>query len=1798
MDRKDLKNHRVDKVPLNRSKQLMWQHIQNKARVKQNWFQRLIHFLGLHKMAFTAALASVLIVVVVTTALNIPVIAPEVANASFQMEALDQDALGITPESGFKLVASEPVSETYVKENLQTNPPIDFEIRQLDETEFEVVPQQALEANNIYQFSISGQEAGQDKDFAWSYQVKDDFKILNTLPADKSTYVPEDTGIEIQFSHENFDLKTVQDYIEIKPALEGRFEKHQRTLAFAPENLEKGTLYTVIVKAGLPLESSEKTLKEDYQFQFQVESERQRDLDIRFTKQHYESPEGRVIGFSVYDYGQQNDEEEAMAKTQVGVYKFDDAEDFLGQIQVGSEQPQWARSFNSVLVDDLAELEMLGEHEVIKSERGARTFIYMPELALPKGYYLLEMTNGEKRSQTLLQVTNLSTYTNVTKTQTLVWVNDIETGLPIKEAQVSFVNSGVSAKTDEDGIAVFESPEVFLGQGGGADILKIEHEGDQLINLVNEADYFFRPGTTGLDYWYHLSTDRPVYQNKDTVKYWGFLQPRGEGGSSDSLRIVLQRENDQIEEQVLDISEDHFFSGEFELKGLSGSSHQIALYEGDELLVNQYIITENYKKPAYNIEIAADKKVAFAGDEVELDIATRFFDGTPVPKLDLNLYLDGETEQVQTDFQGMYHQKVTLAEDEKLSKPCSKNGYCDNRSWFNFSAEPLQGEETDIRASGGVDVFNSKIMLRAKTESAEENVAKVDVEGYFVDLEKEIDNYQGEFAPELEVTAHVTERSWDKEVTGEYYDYINKKVVETYRYKMVEVERDPISFRTDKSGEGSFEFEMDPELDYVIYLSAQDEAGNYSYARAFVSNSFGGYEEQDVYTIDLPYSYAENVFDIGESISAHFSKASSPIKEGAPGRFIYLKMQNGLRDYQVQESPTYEFKFETQDVPNVYISGVWFDGSNYHIANGSMANFKKESRRLNIEVEADELAYQPGDEVDLSVKVTDQKGNPVQAEVNLNLVDEAYYKVVYDQFSDPLEDIYQPLVFGGISRLVTHENPFNMFQGFDGGGCFVSGTQILMSDGSHKAIEDIQVGDRILTKEGPVSARLMPASVKSTIHHRVGSYLLINDDLKVTPEHIVFANGTFVTAGSLRVGDSLLNKDQAWVEIDSIQEVKMPVDVYNFEVEEYHTYFANGFYVHNDKGEVRIRSDFEDNAYFGSIQTNVNGVGQATIKLPDNITSWRVTAKAIDPEGLQAGFEVAEIPVSLPLFGDMVFNQEYSINDEPVVKMRAFGDGLKEGDPLSFELTSESLDFNSGALEVQAFQSGYVELPGLTLGEHDLHFTVSSDDYADAIQEPFKVVDSRLKKTHVEFVSNLTSVDQLIQKTDQPIQLTLLDGGRGMYYYDLISLYFTPGDRVDQRLSQWAAYELLQKYFDQNLPKPQEFVLSNYQVAKGGWPASQFSGVRLLPYAGPNLELSVLTLMADVDPNRFETTSLKSYFYEVFSDSDSNLNEVVLSLSGLAALNEPVLNSLHLLKDENKLSIKDHLYIASSMASLGDFATAEEIYKRAISLYSPSQEHVDVKALTAMVGAQLRQQNTLELWEKVETTKKEDDFLNLYQIGFLKYAMSDANPSPVSFKWNRNGNVQSLDFENGELYNTVLMPGDEVKLQVQSGQLSAIAHYNEPVNPESIQSPDEDFTIERRYQIDNKNIDSMKEGQLVEVELIVFRPPNKTNMPMKVTDILPSGLVPMTNSNFATGGWSASFDYPFQVEGQSVSFIWYENDISKKFSYMARVVAPGLYYADPAKMESFDDPLWQVVSESRWIEIEPINSLASEVASD
>lgn len=1748
----------VDKASLKKTKKHMWNYIQSKVNMERREESTESTFgIFFRRMALSAgAMAFVLLLAFGAFILkdSISFFAPKTVYADFQMEANDRDSTGIESDSTFTLRASDAVDDEYIEDNLTVSPDSDFSVEEKGENEFEIIPEGELDPNTVYRFTIKNGE----REFSWAYQVKDEFKVSSTLPGNEEVRVPVNSGIEINFSHENYDFENFKNYFSISPQVNGKFEYHYRTVSFVPDQaLSNATIYTVTVKEGLPVKDSDQKLLKDYSFQFETGDDRDYSAffkGVQFNDFSYESAKNRTLAVSVnadYEF-QENNLGEAVPVT---FYKFRSEKDYIDAIKSRYSIPGWSHQMLQSFKYDKSNLAEIGVFDGIFAEsENYRRYLYFPENSLENGYYLMEITNEKNISQSLMQVSDISSYATVTKTKSVIWVNDVSTKKAVSGAEIEILELGLKGKTDDKGVLQIDTPEEFKTTSSTPYTLKITSGNKVLYSIIKSAYSDWRTE----EYWKVIFTDRPIYMSHDEVKFSGFLKARENTPAPKDLTLVWSYGNSTLESYKIKPDKYNHFNGKIDLNGISPGWYVLTLKDGDITIDTSTFEVSDYTKPAYDIVITPQKNALFKGEEAVFDVKAEFFDGTPVPNTELYYSYSGENDgKITTDLSGKAQIKIKTGKSDCFE-------YCSVVDYKYLEIYPVFAEEADIRSSSDIRVF-SKVAIKVESKE-EKGKGTVEVTAHEVDLKKlesnleaDHDSYFGEELGGQAVNLEVMEITWDKVENGSYYDFINKVTVPKYDYTRREKLLSTPVITTDKDGKAVYNFDVEKEKFYEIKLSTVDKDGNRVTEMVTIFGADSDSKNYEYFQVKLDTEHEDDfrhIYENGDTVTATVV-GSDNVDLTADVDFLFSTYNNGLNRYELSEKNEFKFKFNQKDLPEVWVEAVFFDGTQYKRAYGVAAEFKEELKRLNVEVNTDKAEYKPGDKVKMKVKVSDSKNKPVSTMVNVNLVDEAYFKMIYDYFYDPLMELYGASEPGKLTELSSHETPMASMDVGGKGGCFLAGTKILMADGSYKNIEDIEIGDNILTKKDFFSMQFVPAEVKKLMRHDVSEYLVINGKIKITPVHVVWLNGKWMPISEAQIGDVLLNKDHQEVKITSIERVVEPVKVYNFEVEKQHTYFAEDIYVHNDKGGGIGRSIFEDTAVFQDIRTNGNGEAEIEFTLPHNITSWRVMARAVDIDSLSGGFVIDEVKVSLPFFVDLIMNREYSVLDKPFVKFRAFGNALKPDDQVKFDISAKNSGVEVKDITAGATKGGYFEINKLTEGKQKIVLKGAFAKYKDSLEESIEVKSNNLKKTTIDYVQ-ITEDGKQIKAVDEGLTtVTFLDRGLGTYYGGLVGLLDVPGNRVDQAIARQVAVEYLEKYFDQPYSAP-EFISNVFQE----------EGIRLLPYADTDLRLSVLTVAMDSKKDRFNQTELRNYFMATFQNKDSNLSEIVLALTGLASINEPVLTSLDTVSTAKNMTVDDKLFLALAYANIGDLGSAEKIWNEVATKLNKND--FEQNALASVVAATVDDKDAETIRNTYIGKLKDDEYPLLYELGYLREMLKKANAEESEFKVNG----KKVVLKDEKYHSIALKKGESAEVVTLKGQITAVVISSKSMAVKDFKDS-EGLDIQREYSVYGSQSKELREGDIVSVRLKLDIDKGWKDKSFEVVDILPSGLAPVTRTqgfNQIDDTAKSNISYPWMISGKEVRFIIFshwimDGKLPDSITYYARVVNPGEFYADPARIQ-------------------------------
>lgn len=854
---------------------------------------------------------------------------------------------------------------------------------------------------------------------SWGFQTEDEFRVLSTVPADLSTYVLPETGIEISLTAQA-DLSKVSDYFEVTPSVSGTFTNYSTTLVFVPsETLKKNTIYTVRVKAGLP--SADGTaLAEETVFSFRTSEGDDSDFcyALNGITESY-LPDDPVVMDMSHSFSFLKQEFD------LKLYRYPDSAAYRRAIEEYNAGTDWDGEYIlpteglSLILDEKTTLQHSSVRDRYNYGYAKKSAFVLPD-HLEEGWYLAdlvtELDGVEYRIQRLIQISPISVYSAVLSGQAMFFLNDCATGGAAANAEISLTadENEFTAKTDADGVALldYSTDESHYG------ILEIRY-GDRVFcdRLTCVPD---RELTPAEKYYMYLFTDRSAYLTTDTVRFWGVIAPRAEGTSVPSeLTVKLGSTKNDGYSTAVTVSADGTFTGELHFERYVDRWWEpLTMFDGETELFSAYVSIKDYEKPLYVMEPVLPETVWMPQENgITAGVRLSYYDGTPA--VGKTVMIDNAETDQPTDENGYAERTILNPDDfyESASRPWQ---WCN--PWYQ-----LGGIEDNYRSAYGYVVgFIRDVGLDVEDVQAEDGSTTLSLNAYHVKFVENLeafgginDYYSGPFkeaytgAPaDLTVTASI-KRSWYVKVEdGSYYDYVQKKQFTNYRYE--EKTEQVGTYTTEvRNGIGAFDNlpTTDPDSRYRITLTWDDSGGRPMSDDIHVSNtSFNPWNITDQLSYGLDYKEEYETpysAEIGETRSYTLTESYNKVTDFT-GRIFYAIHRDRTLLTGVTDRNEFTVTMREEYIPNVDLIAAYFDGKHvFPIDYSRTLSFNRKGREIAVEIETDQSSYAPAEtaQVRLTAKTTAGKTIP-NARILLSVVDEAAFAIA-DQNADPLGTLYK-----------------------------------------------------------------------------------------------------------------------------------------------------------------------------------------------------------------------------------------------------------------------------------------------------------------------------------------------------------------------------------------------------------------------------------------------------------------------------------------------------------------------------------------------------------------------------------------------------------------------------------------------------------------------------------------------------------------------------------------------------------------------------------------------------------------------
>lgn len=1356
----------------------------------------------------------------------------------------------LASDSEFLIYAQgENLTEESVQKVLYIEPALEYNISKTNnENEYKLTFKQNIPNNTIVKLQYVKDKITQD---SWAYQTANELSVNGTYPGDGSIAVSKDTVIEIEFSHAT--VENLEDNVEISPKINGKWEHLGKIWRFTPEQKLSEETYYVRVKKGIIAE--QKTLKNEYIFSFTVGEWRPSEYiynSISIDKINTYKTDETV---RIYCSGINT----KLEISKIEIAKFESKEKFINYLK--NENYDSATN--------------LGEYKFEQTE----SYVQLNK-GLEIGYYVAKVYGANKTEMfnCPIQINDLSAYAIGTERDVLVWV--ASNGNLAQDIDVEY--QGKVLKTDNKGLAEFNN---ITSDSEEIEYVSIGNNKEQLVIGIYNHDLDNYPQS-------YLYTDRPLYKNTDTIKIWGFV-PLNQfyDKIEDEFYIELNGEG----KQKVKVEKDGNLNYSIELKNHIDAYTNIVLSYKDKIIAYRNVEIKSYEAQNYTYEIIYNKNYAVGGTTYEFDVKINHITGLLVPNKTIRVEYEGKTYRETSGEDGIAHFKIEIPEkDIKTTYP----QYSTIIIYNGDLEEYTENEEYISLCMLYNDVYTK--------EEINENIYKATIYKLDTDKNEIVSNdlaeiYNGTYATSVNIK--LKETTYKRYIYGYRYDEYTKENKPVYSWKTSEKFED---IKTVNTNNGEVEINKkelnlkkgteEENYSYSLVLEFKDQTGKMVSDSIYIYNEESGSNEKIIgFAYDementdavggVNYNYYvyryflkcdEKVFSIGDTMKLTLQESTidGNKKIDNEGKILRIVAQEDIYQKEIIENDNLDYTFTENDFPGCKITSAYFYKGKFYRMPSYYFDFNEQDRKVDIEIKSDKEKYNPGDEVTLTLKTTNN-GKPVKTFVNISVANKAVLQL-NGNYSNLIETIY--------------------------------------------------------------SNKIYPVYTFSTYR-----------------DYIAIDNGK------------------------------------------------------GGMGEGEARGKFGDTAYFETVYTDSKGTATVKFKLPDNVTTYRVTAHSAN-EDLYLGVNTMDITSTLDFFIQYTEPRNVKTSDDLVLNATSIAE---EKYNVDYEFTIKELE-KTLTTTASTNTIATVNFGKLPYGTYTAVIRGKAGENQDAIEYKFSIIESAQEVKHKETVNITDGVE--INPTKNPITIEIYNKELEQYikYIDFIEKNVTT--RLDTQITYNEVQKIKNQYYNTTYPIN---YINIYNYTKVGY-------LKNLPNGEKNIVLTAL--VSYYSKGYYQETS---YFYEM-----DNLFENYLLA---AANNEPVLNDLLHLKEEKDISNYNKLLVTLALEFLGDFQNAKELYD---TVEITNEEAEEYKSIIAIIETFISKKSAnIRINELIEN-KPEDEYLRFAILSFFQNNSVDIEKeSEVKIITE---NIEEIVELNGMQVKTLTINNEDlssIKFETESKELMVSYYY-------------------------------------------------------------------------------------------------------------------------------------------------------------
>ncbi|HPG30203.1 MAG TPA: MG2 domain-containing protein, partial [bacterium] len=581
------------------------------------------------------------------------------------------------------------------------------------------------------------------------------------------------------------------------------------------------------------------------------------------------------------------------------------------------------------------------------------------------GVYAVTVSEDDYEAATLVIRSDIEGILKASRKQAFVYIQNMLTGKPQPDAEV-IISDGTSifaeGKTNKDGIAVIKHDN--LKSSDNINFFAIHNNSAASDNLMLTGLQV----SSGLTQKTYIYTDKPAYKQGETANIKAVIRDVKDGvytvpEATVYLMNIYNPSNRLMKQDTVIISDYGTVSTKFDIpeNAETGDYNIIVLTEKNKTLDSFNFKVSDFKLEKIKGSIVFDKEVYYRGETVKAEASVLYYYGSPVQ--DKLIY-------------------YTLPDGRELE------GRTDSSGKFNFEFNTVS--QTSEQALG-FSVFLPEDNFRFS------NSVFLAVDEFSIDVSISSDSiFTGENAGVFIKTNGANQKPVSKKIIMSIIKTQTTKIepvisrVEWFKdynknaYTEITVETRPVI--TSEKGGASENLIISEAGKYIIRISGVDIFGNN------ISN--------------------EIKLNVSEDADYNNFRLASNLKELKEGENHKIELISGIKKSQVLltfegeeiidyilieprqklNSYTIDFNVKNEFFPNFTISALTMNKAKLYSSNLSF----KVDRELKVSILPDKEKYFPGETAKIKIKSLNHLDKPASAEFSLALVNEALFALFED----------------------------------------------------------------------------------------------------------------------------------------------------------------------------------------------------------------------------------------------------------------------------------------------------------------------------------------------------------------------------------------------------------------------------------------------------------------------------------------------------------------------------------------------------------------------------------------------------------------------------------------------------------------------------------------------------------------------------------------------------------------------------------------------------------------------------------